>query len=287
MTWLSGLVSLCAESSVLRLGTWNVQNYLLQNRWEESRYRFEYPKPEADKAALREQLLEARPAILFLQEIGSEAMLGELREDLAIAGLDYPFSHFSALSDSRSGLAILSSIAPDEVLHLDPKSESGTCASLTRRGIQEVVFVFMEKRLRIFHVHLKSRYTSDNADPDSRIFRAAELAALKGILDQRLAISGKNETLLLLGDLNTPFESPLLDPIRENWEPVPLTDVQGQQWTYHYKKDAKFELLDGFWTTPASVKAFTPVGLFPSATDASVGSDHRLAVAGWRPLPQK
>ena len=282
---LAGLASLCAESPVLRLGSWNVQNYLLQNRWEESRYRFQYPKPEGDKAALRNQLLRARPDILFLQEIGSEAMLAEFREDLAVAGLDYSFAHFSALPDSRNGLAFLSMIAPEEVLHLDPREEPGRSTSLTRRGIQEVVLVLLEARIRIFHVHLKSRYTSDAADPDSRFFRTAELETLKRMLDQRLAISGMNETLLLVGDFNTPFESPLMNPLREDWDSLPITDRQGQQWTYHYEKEGKFELLDGFWTNPVSVSAFLPVGLFPSGKDALAGSDHRLTVVDWAPLP--
>lgn len=281
----AGLLPLAAGPGPLRLATWNVQNYLLQNRWEDGQYRFAYPKPEADKDILRAHLLSTRPDILLLQEIGSGAMLAELREDLAHAGLDYPFSHFSALPESRSGLAILSMHSPDEILHVSPIDNGDPSRPLIRRGVQEVLFTCGDRRIRIFHVHLKSRYTSDEADPDSIRFRTAELGALKAVLGQRLGIAGEGETLLVAGDFNTPFESPFLDPLREQWVPLPVEDEQGSSWTYHYKKDGSFELLDGFWTVPAAVDAFIPVGLFPSSADSPAGSDHRMVVIDWQWLP--
>jgi endonuclease/exonuclease/phosphatase family metal-dependent hydrolase len=280
---LTGLASLGASpEGALRLATWNVQNYLLQNRWDGGRYRFEYPKPEADKTILRRLLLTTRPDVLFLQEIGSEAMLGELQEDLAIAGLDYPHVHYSGFPDSRSGLAFLSMLPPAELLFLDPKGSGAHQDSLIRRGVQEVAFDYQGTRIRAFHVHLKSRYTSDEADPDSRRFRAAELAALKEILDDRIPISATDEVLLLLGDFNTPFDSPMLDPMREDFALLEVRDASGDRWTYHYYKTQALEQLDGFWTTPDNAGDFSPIGLFPQSIDRNNASDHRMVVVDWR-----
>jgi endonuclease/exonuclease/phosphatase family metal-dependent hydrolase len=279
---LACLSPLCADpAEALRLATWNVRNYLLQNRWQDGQYRFEYPKPEAEKAVLRNTLLEVRPDVLFLQEIGSADMLAELQEDLAASGLDYPFTHFSSLPDARSGLAILSMIPPREVILLDPMGEGN--APATQRGIQEAVFEFSGQRLRAFHVHLKSRYTSDKADPDSHAFRTAELAALGELLQQRISAARTDESVLLLGDFNTPFSSPMLDGIRALLVPLPVADASGAYWTYHYFKTGSFELLDGFWTTPDHVSTLLPVGLFPANADRADASDHRMVVVGWRP----
>lgn len=283
--WLLLLASLAPlqadPAEALRLATWNVRNYLLQNRWEDGRYRFDYPKPEAEKAILRRTVLEVRPEVLFLQEIGSAGMLAELREDLAVSGLDYRFAHFSSLPEARSGLAVLSMLPLREVILLDPVDDAG--ARATQRGIQQVLFEFNGLLLNAFNVHLKSRYTSDPADPDSRAFRASELTAVESLLRNRLAAGRRDETLLLVGDLNTPSSSPMLDGIRESLVLLPVSDPSGAVWTYHYFKAQSFELLDGFWTTPGRAGAFSPVGLFPLSADRRNGSDHRMVVVDWRP----
>lgn len=279
---LACLAPLQAEpADALRLATWNVRNYLLQNRWEGGKYRFDYPKPEAEKAVLRRTLLEVRPEVLFLQEIGSAAMLAELREDLAAGGLDYRFSHFSSLPEARSGLAVLSMLPLREVMLLDPVDAAG--ARATQRGIQQVLLEYRGLLLNAFNVHLKSRYTSDPADPDSREFRAAELAAVDSLLRRQLAAGRRDETLLLVGDFNSPFASPMLDGLRESLVPLPVADSSGAAWTYHYFKAQSFELLDGFWTTPGRAGAFSPGGLFPAKTGRANASDHRLVVVDWRP----
>lgn len=272
------LFPLVAGAESLRLATWNVKNYLLQNRWEEGRYRFNYPKPEREKAALHEQLLATRPDVLLLQELGSREMLAELQEDLASAGLDYTWTHFSSLPGARTGLAVLSNLPVAELLHLDPQGVGTDTGSLVKRGIQEILFNLDGHRLRIFHVHLKSRYTSDKSDPASLTFRKSELGALNQIIAQCLELNRIDEILLVAGDFNTPFDSPFLQSFRELVDPLCVQDGNGELWTYHFRKEDNFEQLDGFWIPSEHLKAFTPVGLFPDDPGDDHGSDHRLVI---------
>jgi exonuclease III len=265
-----------AETS-LRIATWNLQNYLLQNRWAHDAFRFDYPKPEAEKALLRQTLLSVRPDILLLQETGSEELLLELRADLAAGGLDYSYHHFSAVPDARSGLALLAMVEPDQVLLLEPVD--GEARIL--RGVHELVFRKGPLCLSVFHVHLKSRYTSDKADPDSIAFRTRELALLNNLLEARLARAEPSDRFLLGGDFNTPFDSAMLDALRGTWLPLRPIDARGEPWTYHHFKTASYETIDGFWQ-PQGQSGFHPFGLFPLSRDRPNGSDHRLVVIEWR-----
>jgi endonuclease/exonuclease/phosphatase family metal-dependent hydrolase len=270
-----------AETDTLRIASWNIRNYLLQNRWEHGRFRFDYPKPEREKAQLRRLLLQVRPDVLLLQEIGSAALLDELADDLAASGLDYPHRHVGVAPDARGGLGLLARIPPREVLFLDPVGSAG--AARIRRGVQEAVFALEGARLRVFNVHLKSRYTSDPADPESRAFRTAELAALEALLGARLALRKEAESLLVAGDFNTPFDDAMLGALARDWAPVRVVDAAGEDWTYWHQRSDSRERIDGFWQPRAAPAHCFGVGLFPLAADRPGGSDHRMVVVDWRP----
>ncbi|MFO7726364.1 MAG: endonuclease/exonuclease/phosphatase family protein [Oceanipulchritudo sp.] len=272
-----------AESEPVRVATWNVRNYLQQNRWHDDAYRFDYPKPEAEKARLRETLLEVRPDILLLQEMGSEAFLLELRDDLRAGGLDYAWFHFSAVPEARTGLALLARFAPDEELLLLPGEAPDEASPGIRRGVHELRFPRGKSVLRVFHVHLKSRYTTDEADPESRAFRTSELRLLEGLVERRRVLAGPREVLLLAGDFNTPFEDGLLDGLRRHWRPLAVEDADGEAWTYHHFKSGRREVIDGFWHPRGQGGAFSPNGVYPAGEVAAGGSDHRMVVIDWRP----
>ena len=256
-----------------------MENHLLQNRWERGRYRFAYPKPEHRKKWLRVALLRARPDVLLLQEIGSDAFLRELQLDLAASGLDYPHRHCAVAPGARIGLGLLARVPLEEVIFHDPVplDDPELAEPALRRGVQEVALSWNGQRARVFHVHLKSRYTSDPADPESARARAAELRALQGLLEARQALGG--DTLLLLaGDLNTPFDAPLLEGLRARWRPVPPADAAGADWTYHHFRTDTRELIDGFWAPRAQAAAIRPVAVFPLHPDDPPASDHRMVV---------
>src|SRR5688572_18955678 len=85
----------------LTIATYNVENYGPANRMTEAGYRKEYPKPEAEKRALRVVLRGLDADVLALQEMGSQAHLDELRRDLKSEGLDYPYAVLAVAADAE------------------------------------------------------------------------------------------------------------------------------------------------------------------------------------------
>jgi endonuclease/exonuclease/phosphatase family metal-dependent hydrolase len=305
-----------AEPASVRIATWNVRNYLTQNRWHDGAYRFDYPKPEAEKDRLRAVIHAVNPDILLLQEFGGPAFLREFREDLQREGLAYPYFHFQAVPGSRTGLALLSRLPPAEsILLVPPPSREDDDRPAVVRGLQELLFHLNGHALRLFHVHLKSRYTTFDDDPESRRFRAAEIARLEAIIRPRLGLADPSETLLIAGDFNTPFSHPLLNPLREDWQPLPVADADGRDWTYLHFKSGRRDTIDGFWQRRPAADGDTPslrdrspestlrpVGVFPVVRNPAgtagpnnestpeqpdltdrIGSDHRMVVIEWVP----
>ncbi len=254
------------------MGTWNLQNYLLSLRFPEGRFRPDYPKPEAEKQRLREILRQSRPDILFIQELGSAAFLRELQLDLAAGGLDYPFTGFSGVPGTRSGLGFLSRIEPDQVIFHDPLlTESGLPLP---RGLQEVRFILQGCSWRFFHVHLKSRWSDDPSDPDATIPRREGLAALAAFL-RRIRAADPDSRAVLVGDFNTPHDSPLLNPLRADWIRLLPAGPSGLRYTYTHRKSASREILDGFWILQPGI--LQPLAILPAGA-SSAPSDHRLVL---------
>lgn len=275
-SWGTTADTLSAESKRWIIGTLNVRNYLEQNRWHAGAYRFEHPKPAAEKAALRGIIKEGQPDILFLQEIGTSEHLEELRLDLKEEGVSYTFGHFVKSADARTGLAILSNIQPIQSLLLEPIDVAGKRSF--QRGIQEVVFELKTCRLRVLHVHLKSRYTIDETDPQALKMRTNEIGALLA-LAQQTARANPDDLILLAGDFNTPFEDAVMTSLLSQWVPVQVLDELGQSWTYIYKKEGTRDRIDGFLAKAKT--AFSSWikggGLYPT-NESFLGSDHRLVV---------
>ena len=91
---VSAVASTVAAPAVrsLTIATYNVENYTVADRLVEDVYRKDYPKPEAEKAALRRVIHQLDADVLALQEVGGDAFLSELRRDLLSEGLDYPYA---------------------------------------------------------------------------------------------------------------------------------------------------------------------------------------------------
>ena len=271
-----------AAGESLLVGTWNVQNYLLQNRYLYGKYRFNYPKPEVQKEGLRLLLLDSRPQILFLQEVGSHAFLHELQRVLAAEGLEYPYQHFSIIPGNRSGLAVLSRIPFRKALFHDqiPVVQDNGPLFL-RRGIQEITISLDGFDVTFFHLHLKSRYSTNPDDPSAAGHRAAEITALSRFLDAFGPLL-ENSSPLIVGDFNTPFASPLLDPLKISWIPVPAPDPDGALWTYTYWKTKSSERLDGFWKSRIG-KPFASLSARTCPAPIPPPSDHRLVLLSLNP----
>jgi len=151
-----------------------------------------------------------------------------------------------------------------------------------RRGLQEVSFSVDGQNFQFFHLHLKSRYTSDPEDPDSECFRTAEISALAKFLQSWMIRISASSHLFVVGDFNTPFSSPLLDPLRNYWIPVSAADPGGQEWTYSYYRTRARERIDGFWRPAKGMPPFPLSATVQSQPDSSP-SDHRLVLLNISP----
>lgn len=267
-------------AAALSIASLNVRNYLAVNRWEAGAFRFNYPKPEAEKAALRALLVELRPELLFLQEMGDVRYLNELRLDLRADGLDYPYGEVSLAEGSERSLAFLSMRPPLEVLFSDDED----AGHALRRGIQEVVVEEGGRRLRCVHVHLKSRWSDDRNDPESRQVRGPEFGALAIVLTRQLHYRGDAEALLVLGDFNTEPEDVMFDPLWQlGLKSLPLADRSGETWTYWHRKTDRTDRIDAALVPQEQIGWWQPVGLWPQDKAAMTGSDHRLLLFSFDP----
>lgn len=280
-----GLAAAAAPAAEpLRLASFNLRNYLTMNRHEYGQYRMDYPKPEAEKACVRELLLAQRPDILFLQESGSEPFVRELRDDLRVYGLDFPYFEAGLAAGSSRSLGLLSRLPPQEVILHDPVPAPTAAQpdATVRRGIQEVLFAWEDRRLRVFHVHLKSRWSDDPAQPQAEAARQAEMTALIDLLARRTALASRREALLLLGDFNAPRGDPLFEQLeRSGWTRLALVDAIGADWTYLHARSGSTEAIDAMYIFGDAARAFAPLGLYPESAEQMCGSDHRLLMAAF------
>lgn len=244
--WL-WLFTVPAFAEPLHLLSWNVRNYLSQNQVIEGRWRPDYPKPEAEKAALREVLLSERADVVFFQEMGAEPYLRELQRDLRTMGLDYPYRAMGRGVDTVRHLAVLSRIPLSEVnLH----AVADEVLPPIRRGLMEVVIEYDGEVVRVFNVHLKSRWTVDRADPLAQQQRGAEMERLVDIVSERRK---PGDTLLILGDFNEPEDFParlfLLDRLSA-LQRLPQQDSAGADWTFYWEREDRREAIDAIYYWP-------------------------------------
>lgn len=101
-----------SSAQTIRVASYNLYNYLVMDRSVDGKWRKDYPKPEAEKSALRRAILDLKPDILAIQEIGSPAFLREIRADLRAEGLDYPHTAHLQGPDPDRSVAFLSRLPP-------------------------------------------------------------------------------------------------------------------------------------------------------------------------------
>lgn len=266
-----------------RFGTYNVRNYVVMDRMVEGQWRPSYPKPEKEKRALRAAILEVRPDVLALQEMGPRPFLNELREDLAEEGLEYRHAVHMEAADKVRHLAVLSKISPAAVIrHDDLDFKYFDAREVVKRGLLEVVFDQPDGvPLRVFVVHLKSHWSDIDEDPESDMRRAREARACRKRILERLDETG-TEDFLVAGDFN---DHPASAPLRRFYQRgerkigtlVPAADSRGEVWTHFYEKQGLYSQVDGFIASQAVAgRVHEGRGHVFDQPKMSEGSDHRL-----------
>ena len=234
----------------LRIATYNLDNYLVADRYVDGRWRPSYPKPESEKTIIRQIIKEVSPDVLVLQEMGSVAFLEELRADMASEGIHYDYFVHMEGADQNRYLAVLSKLAPKAVLkHKDLNFKYFEGREVVKRGMLEMTFeLTCGSKFQLFALHLKSRFTDKKEDLQSSLRRVREAEACRNRIVERTHDQGA-DNYLIVGDFNDHPSSSTMRRFyrRGNLEIgalVPAADSRGERWTYFYEKESRYESVD-------------------------------------------
>lgn len=279
------LLLLALPLEALRVATYNVRNYLVMDRQVDGKWRPDWPKPEAEKAVLRAIIADADADILVLQEMGGKDFVEELRRDLAAEGLAYPYFHVSTGLDRSRQLAVLSRVKPVEVRRADAGRTFEYLGRRTqmRRGLLETVYEVEDVRFSVFTLHLKSKLTTREEDPESAVLRLKEAQTVAAVLTQVQKKEDGAARYLVLGDFNDEPGTPPLRALTEVEEPfdlgrvLPATDPDGESWTAYWRRGDLHRRVDLVFASPA-MQAFVVDGRahISGHADSLAASDHRL-----------
>lgn len=267
----------------LRIATYNLNNYLVTDRFVDGRWRPSYPKPEKEKAIIRQIIKDVSPDVLVLQEMGSIDFLYELRADIAREGIHYDYFVHMEGADQNRYLAVLSKRAPKAVLkHQDLNFKYFEGREVVKRGMLEMTFeLTCGTKFQLFAVHLKSRYTDKKEDQQSSLRRVREAEVCRNRIIERIHDQGTDK-YLIVGDFNDYPSSATMRRFyrRGNFEIgalVPAADSRGELWTYFYERESRYESVDGFVASSAFMAMIkSKCAKIVDSLGALTGSDHRM-----------
>ncbi|MDR3227863.1 MAG: endonuclease/exonuclease/phosphatase family protein [Puniceicoccales bacterium] len=282
----ASLFSFAAET--LRVASFNAQNYNLLNfRRVEGRTEPDYPKPEAEKKALRFMILAANADVLALQEIGGEPFVKELCRDLARSGFPYPHTAVLSGPDPSRQLAILSRRPFKHVwrypeIKLNPKTAQNNPLCVAR-GLLGVTLDTPAGELFFYTVHLKSRLDS-KGDPLSANRRLAEADAICRILSTNHPPRNLPARVLVAGDFNDdPHAAPLRRFTYAKRPPalfmLPARDSRNETWTYRNFRNDYYSRSDYFLYSAALEPHLRKPAKIADLPASEHASDHRLLIA--------
>jgi endonuclease/exonuclease/phosphatase family metal-dependent hydrolase len=268
---------------IVRIATYNVRNYLSTNRIVDGQYKTDWPKPEAEKTALRAVIRQAHPDVLALEEMGDAKELEELRRDLAAEGADYPYSALVSAADPDRHVAVLSRVPFAKVQkYEDVEYKLGQGSEKVKRGLLEADFVTAGQAWAFYAVHLKSRLNEegDPNDPLSANRREGEAHALRDLIrKQQPLLAGA--LVAVVGDFNDTRDSvPLRRFLELDGKPllhlVPAADSRGQTWTFTYPHADTYERIDFVLLSAALLPWQKDAGTVVDIPESEQASDHRL-----------
>jgi endonuclease/exonuclease/phosphatase family metal-dependent hydrolase len=257
MTVVVGLIVgwVLAARAGITVATYNVENYTLANRMADGVYREAYPKPERERAALRQVIAAIAPDVLAVQEMGPQPFLDEFQRELRLAGLDYPHTVLLAGPDADRHVAVLSRI-PFKAVHRHaevPFRYFGQNERV-RRGVLEVVFATDRGDVSLFVIHLKSKYTERKDDPEAALKRALEAEAVRDLVLARHPDPAAAK-FIVAGDWNDTRGTRPVRALQKRGdtvigELVLAADSRGQTWTHHFRREDLYSRIDYLMVSP-------------------------------------
>lgn len=270
----------------LTVATYNVENYLVADRMVDGVFRQAYPKPEAEKQALREAIRAIAPDILAVQEMGTAPFLEELQRDLKAEGLDLPHAVVLEAADPDRHVAFLSQLPFKDVRrHVQVPVKFLGQADVVKRGVLEVTIATSEGDLAVFVAHLKSRRTERPDDPDGVAQRSAEAEAVRDLVLARFPDPAQAK-FIVCGDWNDTRNSKPVRAMTRRGDTVVgeilrASDSRGDTWTHAYRREDTYSRIDYLLVSPA-LKPFVArkgTAVIHDGPGVREASDHRPVYA--------
>lgn len=255
---------------------------LAGDRWLEN-----YPKPESEKKIIRSIVKSVNPDVLAIQEMGGAPLLEEFWQDLNSSGIgNYKHCFWAKGREGEERHLALLSRLPLEVCidHSNLELQYFNQKLFLRRGLMEVTFRTSGIEWRLFNLHLKSKWTERDDDPQSSMLREKEARCIRDFIRQNHPPES-NSMHLIVGDFNDFKKSaPLRRFLQVNktvlHHMLPCRDFMGRFWTHHYAKQDSYDRIDYMLASPAMFNAYVPdSGRIADHFRCLEGSDHRMIYA--------
>lgn len=281
---LNLVLTLGVRAETLTVATYNIENYCAADRVTEAGYRKDYPKPEAEKRALRAVIRALNADVLVLQEMGSQPYLDELRRDLKSEGVDYPYAALASAADADRHVALLSRRPLTDVrTHTDLEFTYLGGKETVKRGLLEATVATSAGAVTIFAVHLKSRFTERPDDVQSAARRAGEATAIRDRVLKRFPTPAEAR-FLIIGDCNDGKTSKALEHLQKRGKTeiaglLPAVDSRGDSWTHNFRREETYTHVDHILASPRLLGAVEKgtARIFDGA-GVREASDHRPVV---------
>ncbi len=231
------------------IATYNVENYTLADRMADGIHRTAYPKPEREKAALRQVIMGLNADVLALQEMGPRPFLDELQRELRRDGLDYPYAAWVEAGDPDRHVAVLSRLplrsvrrhdrVPIVLFHRPDR---------VKRGVLEVTVATPAGDVTLFIIHLKSRRTERPDDPEGGEQRCHEARAVRDLVLAAFPDPARGR-FLICGDWNDTRGSRAVRALEkrgrlELGNILTALDSHGDSWTHFYHHEDSYSRID-------------------------------------------
>lgn len=272
------------------VATYNVKNYLVESIPGRK------AKPAEERARVQQVILQARPDVLALQEMGRSSALQDLLSGLQAAGLKYSHTRLMHANDRAIRLALLSRFPITRLAtHTNDQFLVENTRQWVRRGFLEAEIQVNEGyRFTLLTAHLKSKFQVPYAR-ESEI-RKREAAILRGKVEAILQRDPK-VNLVVLGDLNDTPDSTavrtimgrgrqrLFDPKPYEWAFADGQFVMERprvQWTYWFPSGGVYSRVDYVLMSGGMKREWQPetTGI-PAVSYWFEASDHRLVKVGF------
>ena len=275
------------SSDGLRFITYNVENWLVMDRYVDNRLVRSAPKPVAEKVATVKLLARHRPDLIGLCEIGEAGDLAEIQQRLKAAGIDLPHSHYMGGTDAVRHLGLLSKFPITSTAK--PAETEFRLQGRTfgiNRGILDATIRAHGKSYRLLGVHLKSKRAVEEADQEQ--MRIHEARLLRRHVDSILR-QDPDARLIVYGDFNDTRATRTIKTVTGSYNDpgyltaIPFKDARGHAWTHHWAPHDIYSRIDFVMVTRALRPEVDFQGSYIVDDDEwSLASDHRPLVAIFR-----